>query len=566
MAAVSGQIQVNNPGGYLREIFGSRGPENKYVCNSCNLVLRDPVQAFCGHRYCKMCLEAEIGGGEQIRCQQCLEEDPVGDQGEDLSIITPDQIFPDNAIKREMGRLRVKCPNTGCTWDGIFRQYEEHFQVCDFKCVKCPDCQRLVRETEFETHQDTECAYVCQQCNATVLTRLRTEHVERECPKAVVACGLCGKEGIVRESLAAHQQSSECGNIPVTCPVGCGVIERKEYQNHFRSLHHEVWVAQEMTTLHMKLQQVSQTVEAFSEQQRHISERNVQVDEKFAVLDHRINEIASRPTSSAVASGDTQSISDRISVSVNQAIETKLHSVMQRAEVQINTFEGVATAMHREFDKVLGQVGEIKNTIQQNQTKIREQERALALKDVALKEMEIRMESMESASYDGTLIWKIAGYNQKYEDAARGRNISFYSPPFYTSKRGYKMCARLYPNGDGMGKGSHLSLFFVVMKGDFDALLTWPFGQRVTFCLINQNGKEHVVDSFRPDPQSSSFKRPTSDMNIASGCPLFIRQEILQNSTTGFVKDDVMFLKIAVDVTNLKEPMSTFEDRVNSQS
>ena len=33
----------------------------------------------------------------------------------------------------------------------------------------------------------------------------------------------------------------------------------------------------------------------------------------------------------------------------------------------------------------------------------------------------------------------------------------------------------IFLNGDGMGKGTHLSLFFVVMKGDFDNLLEWSF-------------------------------------------------------------------------------------------
>jgi len=41
------------------------------------------------------------------------------------------------------------------------------------------------------------------------------------------------------------------------------------------------------------------------------------------------------------------------------------------------------------------------------------------------------------------------------------------------------MCARLYLNGDGMGKGTHVSLFFVVMRGAYDALLKWPFRQKV---------------------------------------------------------------------------------------
>ena len=121
--------------------------------------------------------------------------------------------------------------------------------------------------------------------------------------------------------------------------------------------------------------------------------------------------------------------------------------------------------------------------------------------------------------------------------------MSLYSIPFYTSRHGYKMCARVYLNGDGMGKGTHLSFFFVVMKGPFDALLPWPFKQKVTLTIINQAGKKHVTDIFRPDPQSNSFQRPTQkEMNVASGCPMFIRHDQLFNG--GFVKNDCICLRI----------------------
>lgn len=45
------------------------------------------------------------------------------------------------------------------------------------------------------------------------------------------------------------------------------------------------------------------------------------------------------------------------------------------------------------------------------------------------------------------------------------------------------MCLRIYLNGDGTGRGTHLSLFFVVMRGHSDALLKWPFNQKVTLTL-----------------------------------------------------------------------------------
>ena len=165
-------------------------------------------------------------------------------------------------------------------------------------------------------------------------------------------------------------------------------------------------------------------------------------------------------------------------------------------------------------------------------------------------DQELRLQLLERATYNGILLWKIDDFSRRRREATDGITLSLYSTPFYTGRHGYKMCARVYLNGDGLGKGTHLSFFFVVMRGPFDALLAWPFKQKVTLSLINQSGKKHVTDSFRPDPQSSSFQRPgRKEMNIASGCPMFIRVEHLLNG--GFVKDDSIFLRIVVDTSDL---------------
>ena len=70
-------------------------------------------------------------------------------------------------------------------------------------------------------------------------------------------------------------------------------------------------------------------------------------------------------------------------------------------------------------------------------------------------------------SYNGTLLWKIDDYQRKRQDAITGVKTALHSAPFYSTPFGYKMCAKIYMNGNGIGKGTHLSLFFVVMKGEF---------------------------------------------------------------------------------------------------
>jgi len=59
-------------------------------------------------------------------------------------------------------------------------------------------------------------------------------------------------------------------------------------------------------------------------------------------------------------------------------------------------------------------------------------------------------------------------------------------------RNGYKMCIRAYLNGDGSGYKTHLSLFFVVMKGEYDALLKWPFDYKVSMILVGKENEELV--------------------------------------------------------------------------
>ena len=61
--------------------------------------------------------------------------------------------------------------------------------------------------------------------------------------------------------------------------------------------------------------------------------------------------------------------------------------------------------------------------------------------------------------------------------------------------------------------------------------------------LMDQGGaRKHLGDAFKPDPNSSSFKRPNAEMNIASGCPVFASQSLLESGS--YVKDDTIFIKV----------------------
>ena len=159
---------------------------------------------------------------------------------------------------------------------------------------------------------------------------------------------------------------------------------------------------------------------------------------------------------------------------------------------------------------------------------------------------------IENASYDGSYLWKIPQFSQRKADAQNGKYTSIFSQPFYSGRYGYKMCLRLYIMGDGIETGTHFSLFFVVMHGEFDNILQWPFTHKVTFKLINHAGGRDIVYTFQPDPRSRSFRKPKSDMNVASGCPQFVSHTDLKKG--GFIKNDTIFIKVMIDTTTIFHP------------
>ena len=60
--------------GYPRQILGIAPLEidPNYLCGHCEELLRDPVQASCGHRFCQICLDRLIEGSCSCLATPCV--------------------------------------------------------------------------------------------------------------------------------------------------------------------------------------------------------------------------------------------------------------------------------------------------------------------------------------------------------------------------------------------------------------------------------------------------------------------------------------------------------------
>nr|QOS44540.1 tumor necrosis factor receptor TARF2 [Mimachlamys nobilis] len=537
--ADSGTAVSISVGGYPVEIFPG-GFDEKFRCNSCTKILRDPVQSFCGHRFCKSCIQEVIRQGERVQCQLCINEG-AGDD-DDYSILKEEQMFPDNGVRREMANKEVKCINPGCTWTDIFKNYDEHARNCEFQSVECPECKTLVEKIKMEKHLTESCSgrkINCKTCNQEIAMKDEAQH-NKVCPKVMVKCEACGKKKILREKLAFHQEK-ECASQKVSCPVGCDPVERGAFVGHLekKAGMHIQWLMHQIEALTREVREKINARTPMDEVNR-VGQMITVLQAKIAEQDNQIRELMDRNADQPRGN--------------NQHELQQLTKQAKALDLKTGTFEGIVTTLHREIERCITALDTLerhknseRETNEELKRKIQGMERAISLKDVTISELDSRIRSLEIVSYEGTLVWKISEWSKHRREAIAGRVTSLYSPHFYTGRTGYRLCARLYPNGDGIGKKTHVSVFFVVARGNYDALLSWPFIQRVTFMLLDQNNRDHVVDSFRPDPASSSFQRPTTEMNIASGCPLFMPLKKLEEVGTSYVKDDTLFLKIVVD-------------------
>ena len=157
-----------------------------------------------------------------------------------------------------------------------------------------------------------------------------------------------------------------------------------------------------------------------------------------------------------------------------------------------------------------------------------------------------QLDERKNASYDGKFIWKIQNMKTKLQ-----QTMPFYSPPFFTSYHGYKLCLGAFFDGSSASSGqeTHFSVSFHQMEGDFDEILA-PFQQSVnslSIRLYNRNSSnDDILRSFGPSILKSDMYRPVDNGRFAFSCPDFASLSIFSGSD--FVKDDVTFMKCIVDL------------------
>ena len=339
--------------------------------------------------------------------------------------------------QRKILALEVRCTmkDRGCEWTGQLQHLEAHLDVttgdCEYVDVECPiKCVQKVQKRNVDTHLANECPnrdYRCPHCNFANKYHVVSKHFD------------------------------VCPYYPIACPNRCGVtFERDDLQDHRKMC---------------RLEEVQCVFTSAGCQAKFIRE-----NEDEHMDQNTQKHLALIPAATL-----------RISQEQQEVFENKL----EQKDKQIKRIEQKLEKQGQEFQEQLGgQQKEFQQQLQQRDDQIRK----VQLKNEELQQLVernfqqmlpmINKMQLYTDNFVPTYMYDITLSN--YQAVKRGYGY-IDSPPRYTHPGGYKYKLRLWPNGLGVGNGTHVTVAVYSVKGDHDAELKFPVNFIIFLQLLNQH-------------------------------------------------------------------------------
>lgn len=142
---------------------------------------------------------------------------------------------------------------------------------------------------------------------------------------------------------------------------------------------------------------------------------------------------------------------------------------------------------------------------------------------------------------NGFYIWKLVSFKEKLVTMTTDSLKMFYSPGFYTSPNGYKICARINVSSKDP---RYLSLLIHMMRSENDDALDWPFNGLISFVLVHPAESDNNIREITSSkPELEAFKKPTCELNKRS---FGYTEFVLIKDLAEFLWDDNLILRIEV--------------------
>ena len=402
------------------------------------------------------CRDAYLSGccGHNL-CKSCLDRVKVIFTSCPLCQSVEFATLPNRQADREIRSLYVMCTNKE--------------RGCDWQ-GKINDISNHLGSINGCQFEDVKCF---NKCGNLLQRGYLTSHVCTGCPRCMVDCQHChitGKCGFIQ-----GEHRKVCPKLPLFCPnkceIGCEDMEahRKECPLEMvQCEYHNVGCEERIMRKRKR-----------DHEEEKMNEHLLMTKLKLSKTEHELEATKAKLCSTFSTLSETE---DKLASN-----EAKLVS----AEIRLGSLE---VMLHRL----------INNTGNSNSL----------------------IESTRWCSHLTTLAMKIHGVTQVCPVIIKVPNFvdhkmvddGWYSEPFYTHSRGYKMCLCVYPAGVEDTEDPHLSVYLYLMKGPHDDDVIWPLTGKFEIILINQmqNNGHHSRSIFHDNhaPRRSACRVTGHDRAI----------------------------------------------------
>ena len=270
--------------------------------------------------------------------------------------------------------------------------------------------------------------------------------------------------------------------------------------------------------------QLDEQEDQLDEQRVQLCERRVQLDDQRVQLDKQ----------------RVQSDEQRVQLDDQRVLLDQQRVQLEETRVQLGETQTQLRVTQKTTRKLEDKLEALQRQIERNVTTVRV------------------METGGSKQY----FWKIKDFSEILRQAKEKAKERIESDPFYTGPCGYKLKVFANPYRSYWRAGSsslHLSIGIILMEGEHDDKLTWPFNRKITITVIDQNRnlkqRQNVTDYLSPSRQQSfyieasifSAGRPGVETKSAPEGQLrfFMSHETLR--TRRYIENDTLVIQVDVD-------------------
>ncbi|CAF1078571.1 unnamed protein product [Adineta ricciae] len=143
---------------------------------------------------------------------------------------------------------------------------------------------------------------------------------------------------------------------------------------------------------------------------------------------------------------------------------------------------------------------------------------------------------------DGTYIWKV-----KLSDLISNRQ-TLQSNVFLTCQSGYKLVLQCEIYENTLTKTSYISVAVAILRGEYDAILSWPMPYPITLAIVDLSGKRNDISyPIHMDPSMPPLQRPMNDSNPPCKVDQFYPLEKIMKNNNRYAQNDAMFIRVHLD-------------------